>query len=124
MMAKDINVISETELLRRYQSGQRQFCDLDINSDGTNALVGAHIDGIELIDCFITASFRGASMQRAIVHSNMKTCDFSNADLSGSDFRNAALCATTFVGANMRETDFTGAFFHSHELKKGEVPHW
>jgi uncharacterized protein YjbI with pentapeptide repeats len=123
-MTQHTIVISESELLRRYQSGQRRFCDLDINSDGSSALVGAQIDGIELIGCFVLASFRGASMQRAIVHSNVKTCDFSNADLSGSDFRNSALCATTFVGANMREADFTGAFFHSHELKKGEVPHW
>jgi uncharacterized protein YjbI with pentapeptide repeats len=123
-MVDDVEAISESELLRRYKSGQRKFCNLDITSDGSNALLNANIDGIELIGCFISVSFRGASLKRAIVHSNVKTCDFSNADLSGSDFRTAALCATTFVGANMRDADFTGAFFHSFELKTGERPDW
>jgi uncharacterized protein YjbI with pentapeptide repeats len=116
--------IPESELLRRYSCGQRRFCNLEILSDGSEALEGACLDGIEVIDCFVTASFRGASLKRAVINANVKTCDFSDADLTGADFRTSALCAATFVGANMRDADFTGAYFHSYYLKKGELPDW
>lgn len=116
--------ISESELLARYTSGQRRFCDLEILGDGSDPLEGAHLDGIELIDCFLTASLRGASLKGAIIHANVKTCDFTNADLTGADFRGSALCSTTFVGAKMHDADFTDAFVHSYRLKKGELPDW
>ena len=116
--------ISESELLLKYASGQRRFCDLDITSDGSDALVGADLAGIELIGCLVSVSFREACLGDAVIHSNVKTCDFSNADLTRSDFRTSALCATTFVGANMTDADFTDAYFHGHSLQKGELPDW
>ena len=116
--------ISESELLRRYNSGQRRFSHLDITGDGSDALEGACLDGIELTESFLTVSLRGASLRGAVIHANVKTCDFSNADLTGSDFRWSALCAATFVGANMHGADFTGASVHSYKLKKGELPDW
>ena len=116
--------ISESELLRRYNSGQRRFCNLDITADGSDALEGACLDGIELTESFLTASLRGASLKGAVIHANVKTCDFSNADLTGSDFRWSALCSATFVGANMHGADFTGASVHSYKLKEGELPDW
>jgi uncharacterized protein YjbI with pentapeptide repeats len=123
-MGRDEHIISESELLLRYTSGQRQFCDLDIVSDGSNALVGATLDGIELHGCFVSVSFHKACLKDAVIHSNVKTCDFSYADLTRSDFRTSALCATTFVGATMSGADFTDAFFHGHDLQKGELPDW
>ncbi|KQZ69031.1 MULTISPECIES: pentapeptide repeat-containing protein [unclassified Sphingopyxis] len=116
--------ITQSELLLRYVSGQRRFHNLDVCDDGSDALVGAHLDNIEIIDCFVVASFRNASLKNAVVHANVKTCDFSGADLSGSDFRGAALCATVFTGANMEGADFTGAFYFSDALGTGEKPDW
>lgn len=116
--------ITQSQLLLRYASGQRRFHNLDICDDGSDALVGAHLDNIEIIDCFVVASFRNASLKNAVVHANVKTCDFSDADLSGSDFRGAALCATIFTGANMEGADFTGAFYFSEALAAGEKPNW
>jgi uncharacterized protein YjbI with pentapeptide repeats len=116
--------ISESELLLRYTSGQRRFCDLDITSDGSNSLVGANLEGIELVGCFVSVSFREACLKDAVIHSNVKTCDFSNADLTRANFRTSALCAATFVGADMSDSDFTDAYFHGHVLKKGEQPDW
>jgi uncharacterized protein YjbI with pentapeptide repeats len=116
--------LSESELLFRYRSGQRRFANLDITSDGSNALVGAHLEGIELVGCFVSVSFREACLKDAVIHSNVKTCDFSNADLTRADFRTSALCATTFAGANMTDADFTNAFFHGHDLRDGERPDW
>ena len=116
--------ISESDLFTRYQAGDRRFSGLEIVGDGSNVLEGARLDEIELIDCFLTVSLRRASLRQAIVHSNVKTCDFTDTDLTGADFRNAALCSTTFQGAKMDGADFTGAFFHSYDLAPGEVPHW
>lgn len=116
--------ITESELLSRYQAGIRRFSGLDVVGDGSNALEGAVLDGIELIDCCFVVSFRGASLRRATLYANVKTCDFTDADLTGSNFRNSALCSTTFQGAKMEGADFTGAFNHGHDLAPGEVPHW
>jgi uncharacterized protein YjbI with pentapeptide repeats len=116
--------ISESELLARYVSGERQFLALDIISDGTNSLQGNCLNSIELIDCFVQVSFCGASLRGAIIHSNVKTCNFSYTDLTGANFQNSALCATTFKDAKLHEADFTGAFFHSYILSIGEKPNW
>jgi uncharacterized protein YjbI with pentapeptide repeats len=123
-MTVDYERITSSELRRRYASGQRRFCNLDICDDGSDALVGAQLDEIEIVDCFVAASFRKASLKNAVVHANVKTCDFTDADLSGSDFRNSALCATLFTGANMDGADFTDAYYHGHDLAAGEKPHW
>ena len=116
--------IPQAELLRRYASGQRHFDNLDIFDDGSNALVGAHLDAIELFDCFVRASFRGASLKNAKIHANVKTCDFTDADLTGADFRRSALCSTTFTGAKMEGADFTDAYYHGYDLGAGEKPDW
>jgi uncharacterized protein YjbI with pentapeptide repeats len=116
--------IPQTELLRRYASGQRHFANLDIFDDGSNALVGARLDAIELSDCFVVASFRSTSLRNAKIHANVKTCDFTDADLSGADFRGSALCSTTFTGAKMEGADFTDAYNHGYDLGAGEKPDW
>jgi uncharacterized protein YjbI with pentapeptide repeats len=116
--------ITQSELLLRYASGQRLFSNLDISDDGSDALVGASLDEIVLIDSFVQASFRDASLKKATVRANVKTCDFTNADLSGADFRGSALCSTTFLGAKMENADFTDAYYHGYDLEAGEKPDW
>lgn len=116
--------ITTSELKLRYTSGQRHFHNLDVCDDGSEALVGARLDQIEIVDCFVLASFRNSSLKNAVVHANVKTCDFIDADLSGADFRGSALCATTFIGANMDGADFTGAYYYGYELAAEEKPHW
>ncbi|NIJ63430.1 uncharacterized protein YjbI with pentapeptide repeats [Sphingomonas leidyi] len=116
--------ITQSELLLRYASGQRHFSNLNITDDGSDALVGARLDSIELIDSFVHANFRGASLRNATVHANVKTCDFTDADLSGADFQGSALCSTTFLGAKMDGADFTDAYYHGYDLAAGEKPDW
>jgi uncharacterized protein YjbI with pentapeptide repeats len=116
--------ITESELLARYTAGDRRFSNLDIVADGSKSLEGAVLDDVELIDCFVATSFRGASLRRAVVHANVKTCDFTETDLTGADFRDSALCSTTFQGAKMDSADFTGAFNHGYDLSPGELPNW
>ncbi|HWU94368.1 MAG TPA: pentapeptide repeat-containing protein, partial [Sphingomonas sp.] len=66
----------------------------------------------------------GASLRNATVHANVKTCDFSDADLSGADFQGSALCSTTFLGAKMGGADFKDAYNHGYDLGAGEKPDW
>jgi len=119
-----VETISESELLSRYKAGERRFSRIEVVSDGSNALERSCLDGIELVDCFLSVTFRGSSLRGATVHSNVKTCDFSQADLTDADFRDAALCSTTFAGATMERARFEGAFSHSYDLSAGEVPNW
>lgn len=118
------DAISERELLSRFQAGQRQFVGLLIEHDPTSPFEGACLDAISLIDCFLDASFRGASLRGAVIHSNVKCCDFSDTDLTDADFRNSALDATTFKGAKMDRADFTGSHIQGYDLKPGERPDW
>jgi uncharacterized protein YjbI with pentapeptide repeats len=116
--------MTSSEVLRRYVLGQRRFEGIDIEDDGTKAFAGAHLDKIEIINCFVVASFRGASLKNAVIHANVKTCDFSGADLTGADFRDALLCGTTFKDAHMNGADFTNAGNYGYDLKEGEKPQW
>jgi uncharacterized protein YjbI with pentapeptide repeats len=116
--------ITESELLSRYQAGVRRFSNLDVISDGSNALEGAVLDDIELTECFLVVSFRETSLRRASVYANVKTCDFTDADLTSASFRNSALCSTTFKGAKMEGADFAGSFYLGYDLSPGEIPDW
>jgi uncharacterized protein YjbI with pentapeptide repeats len=120
----DERLITSSEVLRRYAMGQRLFEGLDIEDDGTKAFAGACLDNIEIIDCFVLASFRGASLKNAVICANVKTCDFTDADLSGANFRDSMLCGTDFTGAKMDGADFTNAGYYGYDLKEGEKPEW
>ena len=108
--------MTERELLEKYLSGQRRFSGIDIVSDGSNAFVRSCLDEIELIDCFLCASFREVSLRGAIIHSNVKTCDFTGADLTGADFRDSALDGTTFKTAKLDGANFNGAHVQGYAL--------
>jgi len=113
------------ELLARYAGGERNFAGVELDEDAENDLSGARLDGIDLSQSLIIASFRGASLRGAVFReANVKTCDFSGADLTGADFRGALLCATTFVGAICDGVRLNGASYHSHEFKDGDPLDW
>ncbi len=113
------------DLLDRYALGERDFAGSELDSDPDNDLRGAQLDGIDLSQSFIFASFRGASLKGARFRAaNVKTCDFKEADLTGADFSEAALCATEFGGAQMLDARFEGAYYHSSTLQAGELPNW
>jgi uncharacterized protein YjbI with pentapeptide repeats len=113
-----------SELLERYQNGERYFvgCDFD---DRICDFRDLNLQEINLSKSFIAGDFRGANLSKAdLSNSNLKTCDFRKANLNGASFEKSALCATYFDEAIFENTNFEGAFYHSHELKKGETPDW
>jgi uncharacterized protein YjbI with pentapeptide repeats len=113
------------ELLDRYRQGERNFRGAELDQDPNCDFTGACLDGVDLSESWITASFRGASLRGAhFVRANVKTCDFRNADLTGADFRGAALCAAQFSGAITAGIRLEGSFYHSRTFRDGDVPGW
>ena len=113
------------ELLARYQQGERDFRGAELDADPDCDFTGACLDGVDLSQSCITASFHGASLRGALfVRANVKTCDFRDADLTGADFREAALCATQFSRATTAGIRMEGSFYHSRTFEVGDVPDW
>ena len=118
-----MRVESFEQLLRLYATGERDFSGSELDEDPHNNMDGVQLDGINLSDSCVMATFRGASLRGAHFRvANVKTCDFSGADLRDADFRGAGLCATDFRGANIEGAKFAGAYWHSYKLKEGETP--
>ncbi|HEY4262611.1 MAG TPA: pentapeptide repeat-containing protein [Schlesneria sp.] len=116
---------SFSELIDRYQLGERDFQECSLDEDPDNDLRGACLDGIDLSHSYIVADFRGASLCGArFCQANVKTCDFRDANLSNASFAGAALCATTSLGATLDGAGFAGASNHSYVIQPGEYPDW
>lgn len=65
------------ELLERYQQGEQDFRGAELDADPNCDFTGACLDGVDLSESWIAASFHGASLRGAsFVRANVKTCDF------------------------------------------------
>lgn len=113
------------EVLSRYQQGERDFSELDLDEDPNADLQGASLDGADFSRSCIVASFQSASLRGTrFVDANVKTCDFRNAELRGADFSGAALCSTCFEGAQLDGAKFKRAYYHSYKLGEDGQPDW
>lgn len=113
-----------SELLERYKNGERYFVECEFD-DQIYDFCNLNLEEINLSKSFIVGDFSGANLSKAnLSNSNLKTCDFRGTNLTEANFENSALCATQFDEAIFENTNFQGAFYHSHELKKGEIPDW
>jgi uncharacterized protein YjbI with pentapeptide repeats len=113
------------ELVERYRAGERKFSGSDLDGDPDGDIRGLTLDGIDLSDSFVVATFassslRGSSFRRA----NLKTCDFRGSDLRDADFSEAALDGTSFAGARLEGARFDGASIQGHLLGEDERPDW
>lgn len=107
-----------SELLERYENGERDFVGCDFY-DQTYDLRNLNLKGINLSETFIFADFRRANLRNAnFYRANVKSCDFRGADLTNAVFKDAAIDFALFEGAKFNNTDIEGAW----SLKKGEVP--
>jgi uncharacterized protein YjbI with pentapeptide repeats len=113
------------ELLDRYRRGERQFVGSDLDEDPDRDLSGLTLDGIDLSDSFVVATFASSSLRGSkFCRANVKTCDFRGCDLRDADFSGAALDATSFVGARLDGARFQGATIYSHTLGEQDRPDW
>lgn len=113
---------SPLSILARYAQGERSFVSLDLD-DADHDFSGATLAGANFSGCFITASFRGANLERAIFkNANVKTCDFTGANLQGACFEGSPIDGVIFTGANLVGASFLGASEQSHVYAAGELP--
>jgi len=115
---------SETShsILARYSKGERSFTSLDLD-DKNYDFTGATLIEADFSECFLTATFRGANLTRAVFkNANVKTCDFTDANLEGASFEGSAIDAAVFEGANLAAVSFTGASEQGHVYQAGELP--
>ena len=122
-MQQGASPTSFRELLDRYQRGERDFSNAELDTDPDSDLSGVCLDNADFSHAFLVGNFRGTSLRGArFFQANVKTCDFREADLRDADFRGAGLCSALFDGAKLEGSKFAGAFIHSHEFKEGEMP--
>ena len=113
------------ELRDRYQRGERTFSGAELDDDPDRDLAGLALDGIDLSNSFVVATFASSSLRGSkFCNANVKTCDFRGCDLRDADFSGAALDATSFVGARLDGACFDGATAYSRTLSKHEKPDW
>ena len=119
-------VWTPAEIRRRYESGERDFrqVDLDDASDPAS-FKDAVLDGADFSGSFVVADFQRASLRQCrFVGANVKTCVFDRADLTGADFSGAPIDAASFRAALLESASFAGATVQGRTLKVGEVPDW
>ena len=113
---------SVSTIMTRYAAGERSFVALGLDEE-TLDFSNATLAGADFPGSFIFATFRGADLSGAVfARANVKTCDFTNADLRGASFVEAAICGAVFVGANLKDATFDGADWYGYTFAPGEKP--
>jgi uncharacterized protein YjbI with pentapeptide repeats len=129
--------MTPSDILKRYQRGDRDFRGLKIDDPEPYVMEGSRfvsvnepdsfktavLDGADFSAAFIVADFRGAHLRNCkFTGANVKTCAFDSADLTDCDFSNAAIVGATFNAARLDRSNFQGAHQQGHSMKSGEVP--
>ena len=85
MMSDADKVWTPSEIRLRYERGERNFRGLDIDDTGdSSSFREAVLDDADFTQCFVVADFSRASLRGCrFTQSNVKTCEFDNADLPG-----------------------------------------
>jgi uncharacterized protein YjbI with pentapeptide repeats len=112
--------ITVAELLAQYKSGERHFVDLDIEPNGD--FRGAHLEGAVFEKCFLSVDLRNSNLRKvSFINSNIKCCDFGEADLTG-----ARIEACSVEGIRLKDAKTTGMIFrtnycYSMVLEQGDL---
>jgi superfamily I DNA and RNA helicase len=142
---REISVTDAGELLKRYDTGGRNFQNADLTgaqlagADLRNAnLIGAILRGADLRNAqldgakLVIADLSGADLTNAnlwkakLVGATLKEARLSGADLrwaklSNADLRNAQLVGAKLVGANLSAADLSGADLTGANLEAAEL---
>jgi uncharacterized protein YjbI with pentapeptide repeats len=107
---REISVTDAGELLKRYDTGGRNFQNAD--------LTGAQLAGADLRNAnLIGAILRGADLSNAQLDgAKLVIADLSNADLTNANLRKAKL-----VGATLREARLSGADLRWAKLSNADL---
>jgi superfamily I DNA and RNA helicase len=107
---REISVTDAGELLKRYDTGGRNFQNAD--------LTGAHLAGADLRNAnLIGAILRGADLRNAQLDgAKLVIADLTNADLTNANLRKAKL-----VGAILRDAQLSGADLRWAKLSNADL---
>ena len=105
-----------SELLSRYQNGERSFVELDIENGD---LRGTKLADATFENCFLTVDFRGANLRNSkFINGNIKTCDFREADLTHAHFEELAVDSTRFKGAKTKGLVFKNNYVMGQQVNQ------
>jgi len=121
---QDERVWKPSEIRQRYQAGERDFRDLEIDQpEKEDSFRGATLAGVDFSGAYIVADFSEANLSYSrFVGTNVKTCIFDRANLEHSDFSDAAIDSATFGAARLSGATFANASMYGITLKRGEFP--
>jgi uncharacterized protein YjbI with pentapeptide repeats len=108
---------SAEEILRRYQSGERNFEGSDLPDE--SCLRGASLAGANFSRSWLSwVDFRGADLRGVCFDQcNVKVSDFRGADLTGASFREAMLCGALFDrSTKLDDVAVVGAEFYGSQV--------
>ncbi|MDQ0112456.1 pentapeptide repeat-containing protein [Paenibacillus harenae] len=68
--------------------------------------------------CTLGINFSNSTLRESkFINSNLKTCNFAGADLSGSTIEGNMLCSTDFYRAKIDKVIFKNNYYHSNKLE-------
>ena len=115
-------ILTDKEILNRYNNGQRQFKDIDVDNGD---LRDTDLQGISFDGCFLAIDFRAANLKGArFTNGNIKTCDFRSADLTDAHFENLSVDSVDFEGAKGDGATFINGYYHSVTLQQADFDEW
>ena len=109
--------MSIEELKEAYKKGIREFNDLDLEGD----LSQVNLSGSKFMNCFFLVNFSKANLSHTIFKmGNIKTCDFREANLTGSHLEELAIEGTLWDGAKVDGIFVKNLYCYGSTLQKAE----
>lgn len=102
------------EIIEAYNNGQRYFPDIEMEDENFD---GQNLEGIIFERCFLYSSFQKANLKNSkFINGNIKTCDFTEADLTNAHFENVLVECVVLSGAKTEGIYFDNNWYYGHNL--------
>lgn len=106
----------KNDLLEAYRKGQRYFEYLDLEEVSFD---NENLEGITFENCSLYVSFRNANLRNAtFLNGGIKTCDFTEADLTNARFEMLTIESAEFAFAKMEGVQLKDLFAYSQEVSE------
>ena len=115
--------LSETELITRYKTGERNFINANLRCSRLDRASAALRDRICLRDANLSHAFLNeAKLDRVdLSNAELSAADASNADLSQANLSQAKLFRTNLTEANLENANLSGAKLYRACLRRANL---
>ncbi len=114
-MQQNYDYIRSSELLARYQQGERSFQNIHLSDAGQGRLRGASLPGLEIRQAeFSEVNLDGANLDQAI----LSMIEFRACSLKRLRLNRADLSEINLQGQNLEQGQFQGARLHHAQLQR------